>query len=222
MLNVEKDLEIAEVLLEWYAKAGRHFLWRDEDRNPYELIVAEILLQKTKAEKVQEIYSAFLKKYQSPYYLANASIEQVTCDIGSLGLQNRRAKTLIAVGKHLQKLEKISIKDVQMIQDVSGVGRYIVNSVSCFGFGKKVPLVDANISRIYGRLLGIKTKRDPCEDEDLWEIAKKMLPNDRVKQFNWALIDLGSLICKPKKPNCEECPFLRLCAYAKSLDIPKK
>ena len=194
-------------LLSWAYDNLRAFLWR-ETTDPYEILIAEILLQKTEAEKVEPVYREFLSTYPSLNELAAADREELANIIYSLGLQNQRSKALISIGETLQG-DGVP-NDTNRLLELPYVGRYAANATLCFAFGEPRPIVDANVVRVYNRIFD--TDFD-YRDEEAWEFAEKVLPEAYAWEFNLAILDFAAAICRPKTPRCEECFFTDQCSY---------
>lgn len=199
-----------EILL-WYRRNGRNFPWRKSGRNVYEITVAEILLQHTRAEKVAEIYEHFLKEFPTPEKLREASYEKVKKIISPLGLHRRRAKLLLEIGEVLANDDGILCGE--KLSSISGIGIYISNAVMLFGYGLRKAVVDTNIKRLYSRYFGLSVGKDVRRDRDIWVFAEKVLPKNGYKEFTWGVIDLSATICKKEKPLCNLCPLKKDCNY---------
>jgi len=199
-------------MLQWYESNKRAFSWRTRVLTPYQVLILEIMLQRTPAERVDRLFSKFLNKYPDPYALFKSSDEELELDIQTLGLQKRRRKLLKDLAAHLiEKCDgQVPIKNEELLQ-LPCVGRYAANAVLCYSHGKSVPLIDTNASRVLGRVFGLRVSSDPSSDKHLWIFAQKILPKKKVREFNWALIDFGALLCKPKNPLCGECPMCDIC-----------
>jgi A/G-specific adenine glycosylase len=94
------------------------------------------------------------------------------------------------------------------------VGQYIAKAVRCFAFGIPEPLVDGVSGRVLRRLFGVEEVGEPARDRRVWELARAMVGRSTAKYVNWALLDLASDVCKPKRPRCWQCPVARDCAWA--------
>ena len=199
-----------KLLLTWYQLNRRNFPWRREIGD-YHIIVTEILLQQTKAERVANYYSTFFHKYPSwekLYYNAKTKIEK---DLKPLGLQKQRAKRLkdlsSTVGPRGPTTEQLrNNKD-----SFPSIGFYISRCIDVFIFNKKKAVIDTNINRILNRNFGKREKVDYRYDLELHQVADKLVPRNNPKEFNWAWLDLGALICKPKTPRCTDCPINSFC-----------
>jgi A/G-specific adenine glycosylase len=198
-------------LLSWAFDNLRRFPWR-ETTDPYEVLIAEILLQKTAAEKVEPIYEKFISTYPSPAELAEANRDELADIIYSLGFQNQRSKALVSIG---QALRGSGVPDDdERLLELPYVGRYAANAILCFAFDEPRPIVDANVVRVYNRIFD--TDFD-YRDEAAWQFAEEVLSEADPWGYNLAILDFAAEICAPKTPNCEECFFTDQCSYYLSL-----
>jgi len=217
-MNLEKRKELfVKRLLLWYKSNKRDFDWRKRFLTPYEVLILEIMLQRTPADRVNKLFDRFLKKYPNPYVLLTSSNEELERNIQTLGLQKRRKMLLKNLANYLVKKYngQPPITEEELLQ-LPGVGKYVANAVLCYSHGKTVPLIDTNAARVLGRVFGFRVSRNPSTDRNLWVFTENILPTKSVREFNWALIDLGAVICKPKSPLCDNCPISGLCLYALS------
>lgn len=206
----EKIERFQHDLLKWSHGNLRDFPWRQQQRSPYQLLVAEMFLKQTQASTVADVLPQFVEKYPGPESLQSASESEIIEVIRPLGLYNHRAKALKEIGERLGGSEIPSTEDG--LRELPQVGRYVANATLCFGFGEDVPIVDSNIRRIYRRLFSALDVEEMTEDE-LWSLAEEVLPEAEVQRFNLALLDFGAAICTDSSPNCEQCFANPYCAY---------
>ena len=214
--KLEKKMKVfVERLLKWYATNKRHFSWRKRHLTPYEVLVLEILLQRTMAERVNEIFPEFIRRYPNPRALHKASERELLSLLKTLGLQKRRIKLLKALAKEMiDEYGKNFPTEIEEIVKLSGVGRYGASAVLCFSYGKPVALVDTNIARVIHRIFAQPVRDDPSSDDSMWRFVQRILPKDRARDFNWGLIDFGAMVCRAKNPLCNQCPMADICAHA--------
>lgn len=213
-IEATRKVEFQKELLRWYAENGRDFIWRREGVSTYELLIAEMLLQKTQAKVVEPVLKEFIAQYPNIKSIHKASRKEIETLIWKLGLFRHRSKNIKEAAKIIAEKHGGRIRAaMDELAELPGVGPYISSAIACFKDGERVPVVDANVSRVVGRLYGIDYK-DPKRGKELWERTRQILPETRVKEFNWALIDLGALICKPFQPRCGECPLKDVCSTA--------
>lgn len=212
---MRKKLErIANKIIEWYEINGRKgFPWRRTE-NPYNILIAELMLQRTHAvEQVLPVYNDFLAKYPNVEKLSVASVEDIKTTINSLGLQNIRSRRFKELALIITKEfgGKIPTQHNDL-KSLPGVGEYIANSVLCVAFDVRRPMVDANFGRVLGRIFYGEEDYPPSKDKTK-RMADGLLPRTQFKEFNWGIIDFGALICRPKAPLCSACPLAKKCSY---------
>lgn len=204
-------------ILRWYSTKPRHFFWREPGVSLYHLLVVEILLSRTIASAVDETAQMFLRNYPTPAHLARADARAVEKLLFPLGLQKKRARLLIRCAKSLT-LEHGGMVPAtsEELLALPYVGRYAANALLCFGLEQRRPVIDANVSRIYQRVFSFPSPPKKLSiAHDLWAFAERLLPRQRVREFNWGLLDLGGTICLPKSPLCNQCPVASLCDWRK-------
>lgn len=201
-------------LLQWYDRHGRTFPWR-ETRDPYLILLAEVLLQRTQAPQVAANYERIVAAFPTPEALAAAPLTAVQDALRPLGLA-KRAKTLQRMGVELvARFGGRTPTDPAELGTLPGVGRYIAAATACFAGHKPIAVVDANVVRVYTRFFGVESTRSrPREDPALWELAALLVPRRRAVDFNRALIDFSALVCKPRTPLCAVCPVRQRCRAA--------
>lgn len=198
-------------LRKWGEENLRSFSWR-KTSDPYEILIAEILLQKTAAEKVEPIYHHLLETYSTMEDLAEADQGELSQIIYSLGFQNQRAKALVEIGTELRG-QGVPSSEAELLA-LPHVGRYAANATLCFAFDEPRAIVDENVVRVYNRFFG---KNFGYRDEETWSFATQVLPDDDAQRFNLALLDFGAEMCTPKGPKCEDCLISECCKYNLSL-----
>jgi A/G-specific adenine glycosylase len=206
----------AETLLKWYKANKRSYAWRRRT-NPYKVLVSEIMLQQTNADRVAGVYYDFICQYPNPRTLAQADLRTISIILKPIGLRYRAARLKrIAEALMAEYCGKVPCSEEALLA-LPGVGKYVTNAVMCFAYRKRVPLVDVNIIRVYERAFGYHSKKyRPREDSEVWEFANRMLPKASFKEYNLALLDFSAAVCTPKNPRCVKCPVNDVCLdYAK-------
>lgn len=206
-----KSRELAKPLERWFCEHGRAFPWRDWT-DPYRVTVAEVLLQRTRAEVVAAFLPAFLEKYRSWDGIAAARVEDLELDLARIGLQRRRADSL--------KLLAAWATDSGRLADATapGVGQYIERAVRVALVGEALPMVDANFVRIVRRVFAGSWMADYRYDPRLQSVAHALVEEaDDPRHVNWAVLDLAATVCTPSRPHCGTCPLRPRCAYATDL-----
>jgi A/G-specific adenine glycosylase len=193
-------------LLRWYDLHKRDLTWR-RDRDPYRVWLAEIMLQQTRVAAVQEHYHKFLRRFPTVRKLAAARESSVLAAWSGLGYY-RRARMLHAAAQQIMKKHagKVPVSAVGL-RTLPGIGRYTAGAIASIAFGEPVAVVDGNVERVLGRILGKNVV-----GEELWQAAEELLSPRKPGDFNQAMMELGATVCLPRHPKCLMCPVLELCA----------
>lgn len=197
-------------LLGWYARAGRDLPWR-RTRDPYAILVAEIMLQQTQVDRVIPKYHQFLAAFPTLAALAAASVADAIRLWTGLGY-NRRAVRLHAIARTaVERLGGSLPPTPEGLQELEGLGVYTANAVASFAFDAQVAVVDTNVRRVLGRLFADAIGLEPTPGPPLQRFANSVLPPGRAYAWNQALMDLGATICTARAPNHTACPLAEYC-----------
>jgi len=199
-------------LLRWGRRNRRDFPWRS-DTDPFRVLVAEILLQRSRAGTVAKVYEALFARWPTPETLAGADPDEIRTVIRPLGLVSRavRLRDLAAV-----VAEGGVPRSPEDLQRLPGVGAYAARATAAVAFGRRTAVVDGVSARVYRRYFGAEAVLAPTADPALWRLVEEVTPNAAVREWNWAVLDHASAICTPKVPRCGLCPLEPRCAYAVS------
>jgi len=200
-------------ILQWFKIKGRHFPWRNRSATGYEKIMAEVLLQRTKAETVARFYPGILKKYPNWKRLGTAAIEELEVDLRPLGLYKQRAKRVFQLAGEMKKRKGRLPGNYEEIKTIPMFGQYIANAVMLLVYEKPYPLLDVNMSRVLERFFGPRDMSDTRYDPYLQDLAYKLVDVPEPKVINWAILDFAAAVCKARKPACEECPINVKCKF---------
>ena len=193
-------------LLRWFVAHGRDLPWR-HTRDPYHILVAEVMLQQTQVERVVPKYYAFLTAFPDLSALAAAPTAAVIRAWSGLGY-NRRAINLQRVARAaVERFGGTLPADLSALASLPGIGRYTAAAIACFAFELPVPVVETNIRRVLARLSG---RPEPLPEREAWALAAALLP-EPAWSWNQALMDLGATICTARAPRCLICPLRELC-----------
>lgn len=198
-------------ILGWYDANGRSLPFRGT-RDPYAILVSEVMAQQTQIGRVSEAWSRFMATFPTIDALAASSPADVLRAWRGLGY-NRRALNLwratqVVVTEHGGVLPV----NVESLQRLPGIGPYTARAVAAIAYGARVGAVDTNVRRVLGRsLLG---EADVVGQAQLQQLADASVPPERPADWTHALMDVGSTFCKPVRPNCEACPARAWCRFA--------
>ena len=199
-------------LLYWWNKSKRSYPWR-ETRDPYAIAIAEVLLHRTRADQVVTTYKKFLEQYPSVSQLAKASIEELQNLVYPLGLRWRVALLYnMAQELHSRFNDQIPCKR-EDLESLPGVSHYIATAIRCFAYGYADALLDTNTVRIVGRLTNIPVTDGSRRSKAFRVQLETLVDTHHPRRYNYALLDLGALICRSRNPLCEQCPVLQHCCY---------
>lgn len=201
-------------LLCWYVRHGRDLPWR-RTRDPYAILVSEVMLQQTQVARVRDAYGRFLRRFPSLRALARASLGDVLRAWAGLGY-HRRARDLHRLARAVAAEGGALPPDVGALDALPGIGCYTAAAVACFANGRAVPLADTNVRRVLGRVyLG----RIATEPEAVRLDAAK-LPARGADRWHHALMDLGATVCTSRAPRCGACPLRSMCVSADRVPAP--
>jgi A/G-specific adenine glycosylase len=210
-LSPEWLRNLRQSLHRWYRRNARDLPWR-RTHDPYAIWISETMLQQTQVATVIPYYERFLASFPTIAALAVAPEASVLRHWEGLGYY-RRARQLhkaaqVLVGEHGGQFPR----KIEQILALPGIGRYTAGAIVSFAFDEPAPIVEANTLRVYCRLLAFRGHpRSGVGQRLLWETAEQWLPRRHAGEFNQALMELGSTVCKPREPACDCCPVLHLC-----------
>jgi A/G-specific adenine glycosylase len=204
------DLEIRNTLKHWYTLHHRKLPWRQTE-DPYKIWISEIMLQQTTVQAVIPTYKRWFKLFPDIHTLSEAPLQKVLRAWQGLGYY-QRAKNLHQASKIIVERHGGRIpQNYQELKSIPGFGPYTTAAVLSFAFDKPYPVMDANIRRVCMRLIRMHRKASPKNDKELLHFITPLLPQKNMGIFNQALMELGSLVCKPKNPLCLLCPISEYC-----------
>lgn len=206
--------EFREKILEWFTSNGRDFPWRKNSATHYQLILAEVLLQRTRAEAVKLFWPSFIETYPSWKELSKASEAELQERFKPIGLWKRRAASLYLLAQEMNKRRGRFPKDADEIESLPGIGQYIKNAILLFCHGDPNPLLDSNMARVLERYFEPRLLADIRDDPYLQSLARKIVNCREAILINWAILDLAAQVCQIKKPSCSECCLKASCRYA--------
>lgn len=195
----------------WYESYGRDLPWRKTD-NPYHIWISEIILQQTRIEQGLSYYHNFITTFPTVRHLAEASEQQVLKLWQGLGYYSR-ARNLHAAAKSIvSQYNGIFPDTYERILALKGVGKYTAAAIASFAFRMPYPVIDGNVYRVISRIYGVYVPIGTASAYSHFEqILLKLIDTDRPDLFNQAIMDFGSIYCKPVSPDCQNCIFASEC-----------
>lgn len=210
--DVPDDLpEIQQTLLDWYRANARDLPWR-RTRDPYRILVSEVMLQQTQVDRVIPKYHAFLEAFPTAHDLAATPTSEVIRLWSGLGY-NRRAVNLQRAAAAVVDQHGGQFPDtVDELKALPGIGPYTAGAIACFAFEQDVGFMDTNIRRLLHRLLvGPEVPEEQRTARQMQSLADAVVPDGHGWEWGQALIEFGALQCTARKPYCLTCPLQRHC-----------
>lgn len=203
--------EVVRRLLSWYRRNARPLPWR-QTRQPYRILISEVMLQQTQVARVLQKYPGFIRQFPTFSALARATKRDVVMAWQGLGYNNRAVR-LHALARRVHADHRGRFpRNVDDAMQLPGVGRYTAHAVAAFAFAQRVPVVDVNIRRVLSRVFfRMSDPSQTLDDFTAWSVAAKVLPPRRAYDWNQALMDFGATICTAARPGCHDCPLARRC-----------
>ncbi len=217
---VERIPWLRRRLLCWFKQSGRSFPWRDPERAPYEVVVAEILLQRTTAAGVARAYAGFLERYPSWEALALAPREGLENALRPLGLWRQKAVALQQLAQSIEERGGVVPRSRAELERLPGIGPYTASAVLAIVYGRAEPLLDVNMARCLGRFFSSPEPTTEAPKRWLHALALRLVSGKQSLQVNWAALDFGALVCQARRPRCHECPLRARCRDLLPLQMP--
>ena len=216
-IDVEQARRFGRRLRSWFRANGRDLPWR-KTRDPYRILVSELMLQQTQVSRVVPKYAEFLATFPTLHDVARARPKRVTEAWSGLGYY-ARARNLHALAKevtdHGRDPAGALQAAVEALRSLPGIGAYTAGAVSSFAYERRAELVDTNVARVLKRAFAPEVEiKSGAGQKRLWSIARQLLP--RTGRATWthnqALMELGALVCTARVARCGECPVRTVCA----------
>lgn len=201
----------------WYRRNARDLPWR-RTRDPYHILVSELMLQQTQVSRVMDFYDRFLKRFPTLDHLAAARPKQVREQWEGLGYY-ARARNLHALSRLVTRDGASTYNgalpsEPAELRKLPGIGAYTAGAVASFAHGKRAALVDTNVARVLARVFAPSLNPKRGRDlKQLWQIAERTLPRTAAATWthNQALMELGALVCTARVARCGNCPVSSVC-----------
>ncbi len=207
---MKKQLEINEIIVRNWSLYKRDFAWRHKP-TPYKIMIAEFLLQRTKASQVEPIYKKFILKYPNVKRLARARKSSVVKFTKSLGLHKRSANFIKAAKFIVDNYRGGFPHDRRSLLKIPGIGDYVAGAIMTVCFNKPEYVIDSNIARFINRYYGLNLDGELRRKKQIIDIAKNIFNYPNTRELLFALLDFTSVFCQPVRPNHEKCILNNFC-----------
>lgn len=212
-LDVDHAKRVSRTLRAWFKRNGRDLPWR-ATRDPYRVLVSELMLQQTQVSRVIDFYHRFLERFPSLEDLAEARPAAVTRAWSGLGYY-ARARNLHALSRLVVRERDGELpSEPSELQTLPGVGAYTAGAVASFAFERRAALVDTNVARVIARIFAPRLKPKRARDlTRIWAIADAIVPARGKTGWahNQAIMELGALVCTARVRHCARCPVQSSC-----------
>lgn len=209
-------LDFATALLDWFDQFGRKDLPWQQSPTPYHVWLSEIMLQQTQVSTVIDYYLRFIARFPDIHALASAPQDDVLSLWSGLGYyaraRNLHKTAQLVVENHEGELPA----DLEQLISLPGIGRSTAGAILTLGYHQRFPILDGNVKRVLARFYAIDGWPGKTQVENqLWDHAEQLLPEQRIANYIQAQMDLGATLCTRSKPACQRCPLQSSCqAYA--------
>ena len=212
MLNPQRSF--VGPLLAWYEENGRHGLpWREHDRSAFEILVAEILLQRTNAAAVSGAYVPFVARYPSPETVVAARADAIERGVSRLGLAKRAEFIQRSAQQILARHSGGVPRRYAELLELHGVGEYTARSVLIHAFGEDISAVDTNVRRLISRFFDLSPNSGT-----LAHLADALAPSGRGSDLQHAMLDFAADVCTARSPRCDACSLREACRSSEHTD----
>jgi A/G-specific adenine glycosylase len=219
-IDVKVARRFGTLLRRWFRANGRDLPWR-KTRDPYHILVSELMLQQTQVSRVVTRYGEFLETFPTLHHVARARPKRVMEAWAGLGYY-ARARNLHALARQVtdggRDADAALPPDADVLRTLPGIGAYTAGAVSSFAYERRAELVDTNVARVIKRVFApdadLKSGRD---QKRIWAIARELLPRTGAATWthNQAMMELGALVCTARVARCAGCPVRTVCATGK-------
>ena len=213
---------LRRALSNWFCHNRRDLPWR-RTRDPYAILVSEIMLQQTQVTTVIPYYKRWLLRFPTLRLLAAATESDVLHAWQGLGYYTRARNLHRCAEAIVEKFGGEFPTGPDELKLLPGIGPYTANAIGVFAFDQSLPLVEANTARVLSRLFNIRAPIDSTSGRrKLWDASAKLVPAKGPRDFQNAMMDLGALVCTARNPRCQICPVKKFCCAPEPDALPRK
>ena len=211
----EKTQAFQSDFIDWYEKEKRNLPWRI-NLDPYRIWISEIMLQQTRVDTVIDYYYRFMEWFPTIRDLAEAPDDRLLKAWEGLGYYSRARNLKIAAQQIVADFSGEMPNTIEEIRQLKGIGPYTAGAIGSIAFQLPEPAIDGNVMRVVSRLFEISADIAKASSRKIFDEAMRAIIDPvRPGDFNQAMMDLGSAVCTPTSPKCEECPISGYCqSYA--------
>lgn len=208
-------------MLQWWQVFKRDYPWR-HGINPYRIMIAEFMLQRTRADQVEDVYRNFIARYPDVISLSKAGIRDVSKYTKNLGI-HWRAKNFIHSSRFIINYYGGKIpSNRERLLAIPGVGEYVAGAVLTAGFQKPEWVVDSNIARFLDRFFGFQLEGELRRKPIIVKSSKSFFRYHDPRKLLFGVLDFAALICTPRQPRCPFCPLKLKCSYKRKTKSSKR
>ncbi|MHC4820396.1 MAG: A/G-specific adenine glycosylase [Planctomycetota bacterium] len=225
-VDQEKAKRLRSRLARWFSRNARELPWRREPRDPWAVLVSEVMLQQTRVDVVAPRFEEFLCRWPTPADMAASTEEDVVAAWSGLGYYNRARRLHAAAVAVVEEHGGVFPRDAAALMALPGVGEYTAGALGSLSLDLPLPLVDGNVARVFARLFEIRgdVRRGPAARR-VRDLAHDLVPQRDAGSWNEALMELGAIVCVPRSPRCGDCPLADDCrslASGSQGDLPER
>lgn len=210
-MGCKYNMNLSQKLINWYTENKRNLPWRGS-QDVFKIWLSEIIMQQTRIEQGTKYYFFFTENFQNVYELASASEEKIMRMWQGLGYYSRARNLHSAARQVAEEFDGQFPETYNELIKLKGIGDYTAAAIASIVRNEQVPAVDGNVKRVISRLFDI---RDPVDNQTTYnqirKLAKSMMIDQEAGTFNQAMMDFGAMVCKPRNPDCENCPLQEHC-----------
>ena len=204
-------MDFKNLILNWYRANLRDLPWR-KNKNPYSIWLSEIILQQTQVIQGLPYYEKFIAAFPEVIDLANANEESILKLWQGLGYYSRARNLHFAAKQIVNDFGGVFPDNYKDLLKLKGVGDYTASAIASIAFDEVVPTIDGNVLRVISRVFDIEIPVDTNEGKTtIKEIMFELIDTENSGDFNQAVMELGAKVCKPKNPDCQNCPLIEKC-----------
>jgi len=199
-------------VLSWFDQHGRKNLPWQRQQAPYPTWVSEIMLQQTQVATVIPYFERFMQTFPDVELLANATVDEVLHHWSGLGYYARARNLHRAAQQICEEYAGLFPLEFDQVLALPGIGRSTAGAILSLGAGQRHAILDGNVKRILARYFAVEGWPGHSQTQKkLWQLAERYTPDQRVADYNQAMMDLGSLVCSRSRPQCQKCPLEKTC-----------